>query len=310
MNPNLLGKGALNPDAEERVEQYKARMPTPMGAYTGNSKGYIFIRELIADYIAKRDGIPKPSIENIFVTTGASEGVRSTLGILLRDPNDCVLVPIPQYPLYSALITAMNGTRLDYYMDEEKNWALHIDEIKETIEKSKSEGKNVRSLVVINPGNPTGQVLSYENIKDVIKLCYEHNILIMADEVYQTNIYKDGAEFHSFRKVLHEMGEPYASSNELISYHSVSKGHMGECGFRGGYMELHNLDPFALDMIYKMKSIELCAPTVGQVTVGLMVDPPTKSSVSTDTWEQFSSELGEIQTGHKERAKLLTERFN
>jgi len=109
---------------------------------------------------------------------------------------------------------------------------------------SESESKKIknRALVVINPGNPTGQVLSKENIEDIIKVCYENSILIMADEVYQKNIYSDKVKFSSFRSVLHHMGEPYKSAVELISLNSVSKGLFGECGLRGGYMECHNLD--------------------------------------------------------------------
>ena len=65
--------------------------------------------------------------------------------------------------------------------------------------------------------------------------------MVLADEVYQENVYADGKEFLSLRRVLHEMGEPYASELEMISMNSVSKGMLGECGFRGGYMETHNL---------------------------------------------------------------------
>jgi aspartate/methionine/tyrosine aminotransferase len=85
----------------------------------------------------------------------------------------------------------------------------------------------------------------------------------MADEVYQNNIYKDDSKFDSFRKVLNEMGDPYKDSVELLSLNSVSKGLMGECGLRGGYMEAHNIDPFISEMLYKLKSIELCSNTIG-----------------------------------------------
>ena len=71
--------------------------------------------------------------------------------------------------------------------------------------------------------------------------------------------------------------------NELISMHSVSKGLMGECGLRGGYFETHNLDPFASEMINKLKSIELCSNTIGQMTVNLMVDPPREGRESPET---------------------------
>jgi len=85
----------------------------------------------------------------------------------------------------------------------------------------------------------------------------------MADEVYQNNIYSKNVKFTSFRKVLNDMGAPFSNTVELISLNSVSKGLFGECGLRGGYMECHNLDPFVNDMMYKLKSIELCSNTIG-----------------------------------------------
>lgn len=88
-------------------------------------------------------------------------------------------------------------------------------------------------------------------------------MLILADEVYQMNIYTADAPFLSVRKVLAEMGEPYSNNVELISLHSVSKGLIGECGLRGGYMETHNLDKFTDEMFYKLKSIEVCSNTIG-----------------------------------------------
>ena len=89
----------------------------------------------------------------------------------------------------------------------------------------------------------------------------------MADEVYQNNIYKDDSKFHSFRKVLNEMGDPYKDNVELLSLNSVSKGLMGECGLRGGYMELDNIDPYAQSQILKLRTITLCPNTMGQLTV-------------------------------------------
>ena len=81
-------------------------------------------------------------------------------------------------------------------------------------------------MCVINPGNPTGQVLPYGNIKEIIEFCMEEKLFLLADEVYQDNIY--GAEkFHSFKKVLRDMG-PKGDEFEMASFHSVSKGYMGE----------------------------------------------------------------------------------
>lgn len=95
--------------------------------------------------------------------------------------------------------------------------------------------------MVINPGNPTGQVLSRDNIEEIIKFAYKERLFIFADEVYQDNIYATGSKFYSFKKVLVEMGEPY-SSLELASFMSCSKGYMGECGLRGGYAEVRVLE--------------------------------------------------------------------
>ena len=92
---------------------------------------------------------------------------------------------------------------------------------------------------MINPGNPTGQLLTYDDIAEIVDFCSEEGILILADEVYQENVYEDGAEFVSFKKVVADR----RSSVELVSFHSVSKGLQGECGLRGGYMELVNLEP-------------------------------------------------------------------
>ena len=83
--------------------------------------------------------------------------------------------------------------------------------------------------------------MSREDLEAIMRICHEENIMVLADEVYQENIYKEGKEFVSMRKVLHEMGSPFSEEVELISMNSVSKGMLGECGLRGGYMETHNL---------------------------------------------------------------------
>ena len=135
--------------------------------------------------------------------------------------------------------------------------------------------------------------------------------MILADEVYQSNIYyPEDHPFISFRKVLAEMGDPYANDVELISMHSISKGLMGECGLRGGYFEAHNLDPFALEMLFKLKSIELCSNTVGQIATNLMVDPPREGREDDVTVTKYKSQAIEIFDGLKERALLLTDAFN
>lgn len=116
---------------------------------------------------------------------------------------------------------------------------------------------------MINPGNPTGSVLSYENIADVIKFCHSKNLAILADEVYQFNIYTETKKFHSFKEVLMKLGKPYSEEVELLSLHSISKGITGECGFRGGYIECVNIEKNVLAEMLKLQSITLCSSTPG-----------------------------------------------
>lgn len=104
--------------------------------------------------------------------------------MLIRDKNDGIMIPIPQYPLYSALITLGGGTLVPYYLDEVQNWSLDTADVKKKIEDAKKTGVSIRCIVVINPGNPTGQVLSRSNIEEIIEICHKNSILIIADEVY------------------------------------------------------------------------------------------------------------------------------
>ena len=199
------------------------------------------MRQTVADFINDRDNVHDANPESIYLTNGASEAVRLAFQALLRNSNDGILIPIPQYPLYSALLTLGNGELLPYYLDEERNWGLDAEALETLVAKAIDDGISPRAIVVINPGNPTGQIMGREDLQNIIRVCHANNILIMADEVYQENIYKEGKEFLSMRRVLNEMGAPFNDEVELISMNSVSKGMLGECGLRGGYMETYNL---------------------------------------------------------------------
>jgi len=119
----LTKTNALSDDAKRRIDQFRKNTESPAGAYTVNSKGWGYVREKVSDFISKRDGV-KADSERIYLTNGASEGVRTSFTALIRNPHDGILVPIPQYPLYSALLTLNNAELLPYYLKEEKNWGL------------------------------------------------------------------------------------------------------------------------------------------------------------------------------------------
>jgi glutamate--glyoxylate aminotransferase len=162
-------------------------------------------------------------------------------------------------------------------------------------------------MVIINPGNPTGQCLSEGNIKELLKFCFHENLVLLADEVYQQNIYQDERPFISARKVLFDMGPPMSREVQLVSFHTVSKGYWGECGQRGGYFEMTNLPPKTVDEIYKVASIALSPNVPGQIFMGLMVNPPKPGDIS---YLKFSAESKSILESLRRRARLMTDGFN
>ena len=301
-NPNI---DLLYPkDVIERAKEYLRDTKFGIGAYS-NSQGFYFVVKDIANFIEKRDGY-KTDPKNIFLSNGASEGIQMFLLTIIRNKNDGVLLPIPQYPLYSALLTLLGGTKINYYLDESKNWGLSIEELNSAIDSAKKNGINPRSIVVINPGNPTGQSLEVENMKEVIKFCHKENLILIADEVYQENIYVEGKKFTSFRKVLLDMGEEYKDV-QLFSCHSISKGFLGECGHRGGYFELVNIDEEVRNQIYKLASTRLCPNTLGQIVVSIMTRPPKEGDPS---FELYNQEKNNVLNQLKERSIILTEELN
>jgi len=170
-------------DAIERAKKLNAHFGGAVGAYT-DSRGSAAIRQEVADFIAQRDGYPADA-NNIFLTDGASVSVRYVLNAVLRDEKDSILVPIPQYPLYSASIQLYGGTLLPYHLKESAGWSMDLDELRDSIRSARENGQNVRALVFINPGNPTGQCLTKDNLKDLVKLAYQEGLVLLADEVYQ-----------------------------------------------------------------------------------------------------------------------------
>ena len=304
--PELLEQPAvvkLYPkDIVERAKMILKKHPHGTGAYS-QSAGIPFIRKAVAEFIERRDGIPA-SRDHIILTDGASKGVQATIMALLKTPNDGFMIPIPQYPLYSATIALYGGKQIGYYLDESTNWQLNESELEKSIVQAQRDGIHPVAIAVINPGNPTGSVLSFENIQMVIRFAKRHSLSIMADEVYQENVYEQGSSFYSFAKVLHDMNE---RDTTLFSFHSVSKGFLGECGHRGGYMEFRNIPADVLAEMVKQQSISLCANVSGQINTYLMVDPPKPGDESSAT---YIAERDGVLRALKEKSEILYEHIN
>eukprot|EP00045_Choanoeca_perplexa_P008935 m.84411 g.84411 ORF g.84411 m.84411 type:complete len:536 (-) comp14683_c0_seq1:1186-2793(-) len=296
---------ALYPaDVIQRAQEYATVGGAHIGAYS-TSQGLPLVRSQIAAYLEERDGVPADP-NTLFTTAGASEGIAVLLSAIIAKPNVGIMIPIPQYPLYSATITLCNGRDVPYYLDESASWSVTPEDLRSSLAEAKAAGTDVRAMCVINPGNPTGQVLTEENMQEVIRFCYEERLVLMADEVYQTNTYQPELPFHSFKKVLASMPE-YSEDVELASFHSLSKGVIGECGRRGGFMELTNFDPAVKAEILKRLSINLCCNVSGQVMVGMMCQPPKLYDPSFPLYEKETSDIYESL---KRRANLLADAFN
>jgi len=295
---------AFPSDVLTRVKNLRENISGGTGAYS-ESKGVRCLREAVAKGITARDGF-EANVEDIYLTDGASAGCHYLMNVLIRDDTDAVLCPIPQYPLYSAALTLYGGTLVPYYMDEETGWSLNLDHLKKQTEDARAAGKNVRALVVINPGNPTGNLLSDENLLEIAQFCADEGIIIISDEVYQENIYAEGKTFKSMRKVVFEAG--LDSRVPLASFHSISKGYYGECGRRGGFMELVGAwDAGVVEQILKLASIALCPNLVGQVTTSLVMDPPVEGEPS---YELYAKERDDILSSLARRAKKLVSTLN
>lgn len=283
------------PDSISRAREIMKWNPSGLGAYS-QSAGIPFIRAAVAEFIHNRDGIPTDA-KHIFITDGASKGVDLVLNSIISDKVG-IMTPVPQYPLYSADINLFGGQLIPYYLDEENDWAISNELLENSYNEAIINGIDIKLIVIINPNNPTGSVLSRENIKMVLQFAQKHDLMVLADEVYQENVYAKDIPFHSFAKVAHEEH----ISIPIFSLHSTSKGFIGECGFRGGYLEMRNIDDEVLLELLKIRSIGLCANTSGQIMTYLMITPPKEGDAS---YALYKKERQEILQGLSRKAEKM-----
>lgn len=307
--PELLNDNTFPEDAKSRARRIlQSCGGNSMGSYSA-SQGIDCVREDVARYVERRDGGVPCNPDDIYLTTGASDGIVTMLKLLACGEGATrtgVMISIPQYPLYSAALAELGTVQINYYLKEEKCWSLDISELQRALDEARRHC-NPRALCIINPGNPTGQVQSRQCIEEVIRFAAKERLFLMADEVYQDNVYADGCQFHSFKKVLFEMGPEYSNTVELASFHSTSKCYMGECGFRGGYMEIINMDEEVKAQLTKLVSVRLCPPVPGQALMDLVVNPPLPGEPS---YDRFMKERTATLSALSEKAKLTEKVLN
>ncbi|CCE61263.1 hypothetical protein TPHA_0A01800 [Tetrapisispora phaffii CBS 4417] len=294
-------------DVVRRARKLLGEIGGSVGAYS-LSQGVPGIQQTVADYITKRDSGEVAYPEDIFLTTGASSAVSFILPMFCNGPTTGVLIPIPQYPLYTATITLVGATAISYYLNEEDNWSVNTVEMENTIQESIKSGIKPTTIVIINPGNPTGSILTEKDIANIIRISAKYGLLIIADEVYQENVFS-GNEFHSVKKVLRKLQRKYLGFYEtvqLASLHSTSKGLIGECGQRGGYMELIGLtDDVRLEVV-KLMSISICSVVTGQALIDMVVSPPRPGD---ESYEMDQLERNNIKNDLISRSQKLHQLF-
>ncbi|KAF5744967.1 hypothetical protein HS088_TW07G00548 [Tripterygium wilfordii] len=292
-------------DAIERASKIIDQIPGKTTGIYSDAQGIKGLRDTIAAGIEARDGFPADP-NDVFLIDGATAGVQIMMQFLIRSEKDGILCPIPQYPIYSASIALHGGSLVPYYLDEAKGWGLEVSELKKQLDYAKSKGIAVRALVAINPGNPTGQVLAKDKQCEIVEFCKQEGLVLLADEVYQDNVYVPEKKFHSFKKISRSIG--YGEKDiPLVSFQSVSKGYYGECGKRGGYMEVTGFGADVREQLYRVFCANCCANIPGQILASLVMSPP---KVGDESYESYCAERDGILSSLARRAKALEYAFN
>lgn len=305
-DPSLIESSTHYPeDVKKRAEELIRSAGLSVGSYSA-SAGLLSVRKSVASFIEKRDNFPA-NHEDVLLTSGASQAVRLILEMINESQSSDlptgVLIPIPQYPLYSATITEYGMHAIGYYLDEANDWLLEVRELNRALDEAK--GKCIpKAIVVINPGNPVPTLLTQDQITDVIKFAKRENLVIIADEVFQMNVWSKEVKFHSFKKVLRSTGE---SNVMLASLMSASKGYACECGLRAGYAELVNWKPTDKALLQKLMSTRLCSSVLGQIAMDGIVRP---SVIGDPSYTLYQVEKNAILGAFAESAENVCKELN
>ena len=234
-NPAVFGFEAPDVIMRDMI----AALPTSQGYTT--SKGIIPARRAIVTRYEVIAGFPYFDVNDVFLGNGVSELIRMVTQALLND-GDEVLIPMPDYPLWTAATSLAGGKPVHYLCDEEDDWNPSIEDIRAKVT------DKTKAIVVINPNNPTGAVYSRKVLEEIAQVARENDLLILADEIYDRILY-DGAEHISMAQVAPDM--------LCITFNGLSKAYR-VAGYRAGWMILTGPKHHAAGFI---EGLELLAST-------------------------------------------------
>lgn len=214
-----------------------------------DSKGLFSARKAVMQYYQKNlvDGV---TVEDIYIGNGVSELIVMSLQALLNN-GDEVLIPAPDYPLWTAATTLSGGRAVHYLCDEQANWFPDINDIKSKIT------KNTKAILLINPNNPTGAVYSKELLLEIVEVARQHNLIIFSDEIYDKILYDDAK---------HTIIASLANDVVFVTFGGLSKVYRS-AGFRSGWLVISgnkNAAKGYIEGINMLSNMRLCANVPAQ----------------------------------------------
>lgn len=235
-------------DAPEEIQKDMIRN-LPNSAGYSDSKGIFAARKAVMHY-TQQQGIKGVTLDDIYLGNGASELIVMATNALL-DNGDELLLPAPDYPLWTAAASLSGGTPVHYLCDEAKGWMPDLEDIRAKIT------PRTKGIVVINPNNPTGALYSDDLLKAIVQIAREHDLVLFADEVYDKVLYDD----------VHHTAIASLSEDVLtLTFNSLSKSYRS-CGYRAGWMVVSGDKKRARDYIEglnMLSNMRLCANVPGQ----------------------------------------------
>jgi alanine-synthesizing transaminase len=235
---------------EEIVQDMIRNMPHSAG-YT-DSKGLFAPRKAVVHYTQEKR-IRGVTVDDVYLGNGASELIVMSMNALLND-GDEVLIPAPDYPLYTAAVALSGGTPVHYLCDEQSEWMPDIADIRARIT------PRTKAIVVINPNNPTGALYPESLLQQIVDVARQHQLIVFADEIYDKTLY-DGN--------VHTSIAALADDVLCITFNGLSKNYRS-CGFRAGWMVVSGERRHARDYIEGLNmlaSMRLCSNTPGQLAI-------------------------------------------
>jgi len=247
---NIAAFGLMPPD--EIVQDMIRNLSSQTAAGYTDSKGLFAPRKAVVHYTQEKQ-IAGVGVDDVYLGNGASELIAMSMNALL-DAGDEVLIPSPDYPLYTAVVSLSGGTPVHYRCDESSGWFPDLEDMAAKI------SPRTKAVVVINPNNPTGALYPREVLEAIVELARRHDLIVFADEIYDKTVF-DGESHTSIASLADDV--------LFVTFNGLSKNYRS-CGFRAGWMVVSGNKRGAKDYIEGLNmlaSMRLCANTPGQMAI-------------------------------------------